>query len=350
MTTLAPGSQATATITGTDEEPVLNLGIPKGDPGDVSSTGYYPDLYAGGLVTDKGETDVSPYTFRASKALGYRESLNQIVGATVGWNQLLDGTRTSLTINGITFTVGTDGIVTMNGTATGTARYDLGTRVDYKKGHKYAVIGVPQGGSASTYRAIITDYNYTDTIDAFSADDYYLPRVEVYEGTTVNNVKFSPRLHDLTQMFGSTIADYIYSLEQATAGAGVAWFRRYFPEDYYPYSANTLQSVQATAHKTYDSDGNVLGNYALDSSLTLRGIPKLDASNNLYYDGDEYESDGTVTRKYGIVDLGTLTWGFIEPVGSFTYGYFYANVSGKADGLLNFITVKYPVFTKLFLP
>ena len=45
--------------------------------------------------------------------------------------------------------------------------------------------------------------------------------------------------------------------------------------------------------------------YPLDSTLTLRGIPKLDANNNLYYDGDTYESDGTVTRKYGIVDLGT---------------------------------------------
>lgn len=41
--------------------------------------------------------------------------------------------------------------------------------------------------------------------------------------------------------------------------------------------------------------------YPLDSSLTLRGIPKLDASNNLYYDGDEYESDGKVKRKYGVV-------------------------------------------------
>ena len=36
VTTLAPGSQATATITGTDEDPVLNLGIPKGDPGEVT--------------------------------------------------------------------------------------------------------------------------------------------------------------------------------------------------------------------------------------------------------------------------------------------------------------------------
>ena len=47
--------------------------------------------------------------------------------------------------------------------------------------------------------------------------------------------------------------------------------------------------------------------YPLDSSLTLRGIPKLDESNNLYYDGDEYESDGTVTRKYGVFTPTTAT-------------------------------------------
>ena len=40
--------------------------------------------------------------------------------------------------------------------------------------------------------------------------------------------------------------------------------------------------------------------YPLDSSLTLRGIPKLDASNNLYYDGDEYNADGTVNRRFRI--------------------------------------------------
>ncbi len=50
--------------------------------------------------------------------------------------------------------------------------------------------------------------------------------------------------------------------------------------------------------------------YALDDSITLRGIPKLDANNSLYYDGDTYESDGTVTRRYGVVDLGTLTWAY----------------------------------------
>ena len=52
--------------------------------------------------------------------------------------------------------------------------------------------------------------------------------------------------------------------------------------------------------------------YPLDSDVTLRGIPKLDANNQLYYDGDEYVSDGTVTRRYGIVDLGTLNFGYNE--------------------------------------
>ena len=53
---------------------------------------------------------------------------------------------------------------------------------------------------------------------------------------------------DLTQMFGSTIADYIYTLEQGTAGAGVAWFRKLFPNDYYAYDAGSLLSVKTSGH------------------------------------------------------------------------------------------------------
>ena len=40
--------------------------------------------------------------------------------------------------------------------------------------------------------------------------------------------------------------------------------------------------------------------YALDSSLTLRGVPKL-VDNKVQFDGDIYASDGTVQRRYGIV-------------------------------------------------
>ena len=41
---------------------------------------------------------------------------------------------------------------------------------------------------------------------------------------------------------------------------------------------------------------------------TLRGVMQLDANNNLVYVGDEKASDGVIDRKFGIVDLGTLTW------------------------------------------
>lgn len=44
----------------------------------------------------------------------------------------------------------------------------------------------------------------------------------------------------------------------------------------------------------------------------LRGIPKLDANGKLYYDGDEYFADGTINRRYGVVDLGTADWTFWE--------------------------------------
>ena len=40
--------------------------------------------------------------------------------------------------------------------------------------------------------------------------------------------------------------------------------------------------------------------YPLDSDVTLYGFPKLDANNNLYFDGDTYESDGTVTHYYAL--------------------------------------------------
>lgn len=38
------------------------------------------------------------------------------------------------------------------------------------------------------------------------------------------------------------------------------------------------------------------------SAIELRGIPKLDANNNIYYDGDTYAFDGTVTRYYASRD------------------------------------------------
>lgn len=100
---------------------------------------------------------------------------------------------------------------------------------------------------------------------------------------------------DLTRLFGSTIADYIYGLGNTD---GVAFFKNLFPKDYYPYDAGTLVSVKPTASKMMNADESSISSYPL-SGIELRGLPNL-VNNALAYDGDEYLPDGTVTRKYGI--------------------------------------------------
>ena len=422
---------------------------PKGDPGDVSSTGYYPDLYAGGLVTDKGETDTAPYTFRASKALGYRESLNQIVGATVGWNQLANANKVaSGTADGITYSLTGNGYITMQGTAASSVfNQVIGTAGEIVNGHVY----YPVVGNFRTTAVMIMIDGWTKTFSSGTVSKSAIDvpsgkslSLRVSGGFTVDGT-YPVQLSDLTAMFGTTIADYIYSLEQANAGAGVAWFKKLFPKPYYEYNAGELMSVKAASHDTvgfnqfdksdvvndyyidnetgnavsnggsiasdyipiigsatyyiktvatsglwgawYDADKNYISgitgynnatktapanaryarftikyahytgdpetfcinlswdgerdgeyeeyvkhSYPLDSDLTLRGIPKLDASNNLYYDGDTYESDGTVTRKYGIVDLGTLDYTF----------YNYSGNSGGYSSGISSMTKKYP--------
>ena len=294
------------------------------------------------------QNDDSIYLFRALPYTSYLKQLQKIIGGTVAWNQLAN-----------------------NGSAS------------VASGHKYI--------SCSSGTWSIGTSNGT----AISADMVF----------------------DITLMFGSTIADYIYGLGSASC---VSWFRNLFSSASYPYDAGSLQSVKTSAHKMvgfnqwdeewevggidsstganvvgtntiraknniriipntvyhykcsaaaavryYDASGNYLVSYAaaitansnfttpsdaafmrfvvfaaygttynhdicinlsldgerngeyepyveceyaLGGTIELRGILKLDANNNLYYDGDEYASDGTVTRRYGVVDLGMLNW------------------------------------------
>ena len=281
-------------------------------------------------------TDTTPYLFKAVGDVYGDRLEDKIVGGTVAWNQMVPTPSTTQTINGVIFTVNADGSVTANGTATAQTEFYIG-RVDYIANHKYAVLGIPSGASSSTYwLGAIKGQRFSNAIDTVQINDYWTTSIFVADGATVSNITFRPQVFDLTQMFGSTIADYIYSLEQSQAGAGVAWFKKLFPNDYYAYNAGELLSVEGlSAHVMRNADNNVIGNYPLDASLTLRGIPKLDASKNLYYDGDEYTSDGKVKRKYGIVDLGSLNW---QAAGTSHPNIFYvqpwANLKVKSPNLL----------------
>ena len=121
-------------------------------------------------------------------------------------------------------------------------------------------------------------------------------------------------LIDLTQMFGNTIADYIYTLEQAEAGSGIAKLAEWGFDFsvYHAYDAGSLQSVKLAGKKALDSDNNEIG-FTPMSPTDLRGIYSLDASNNLVSDGDEYYPDGGESVKYGISNMGDLNWTYSSP-------------------------------------
>ena len=388
--------------------------------------GFYENMGVGTadqLMASQKVHNSDPYIFRTSGGIsdiGNREEL-EIVGGSIVWNQLSRRILTDQSeVYGITRTASEDRTkMTYTGTATKTDNYTAITVSPTVVGHKVLItlgnVTLPSGAKLLYSNAD----KCTTTIYAIIYNTAQIG-VSIEQGTEVN-FTVKPQLFDLTAMFGSEIADHIYELEQAEEGAGVAWFRKYFPNDYYEYNAGELMHVSdlqshdtvgfnawdeeweqggiaiATGQNTsvinairsknyipcfggtkyflnvignkisifvlwYDANknfisynsnasnalrtspsnacyfrlrvdgyGNTYNNdicinlswsgtrdgeyepyvkhsYPLDSSLTLRGIPKLTADGDLTYDGDIYKPDGTVERRYGVVDLGELSW------------------------------------------
>lgn len=378
-----------------------------------------------------------------------RLSSNKIVGGSMAWNQLeYNGKGDSIT--GWTARHGDatqeNGFIRVtavqDSAGMGLTGGDTGYHVtDVIQNHKYLIVAQVRKPTAGSFKlsynggtaqdSIVVPANAWTTIGAVWTYTTDIVNGKLYLLTSASNgdvVDYRNIMSfDLTQMFGTTIADYIYSLDQATAGAGVAWFRKYFPDAYYDYNAGELLSVSGlishdmtgfnqwdevwengyitdasganaysnvfirsknyirilpdtsyyfhnggavsnadvyfyNANKEYlgrdtgghqtltnanqifttpsdayymrfymgsaygttyrnnicinfsnpDMNGKYepyqLHSYPLDSDIILRGIPKLDTDNHLYYDGDIYHADGKVDRRYGVVDMGALTW------------------------------------------
>ena len=396
------------------------------------------------MLSDNYTEDSVPYHFRKTASDNADREKLEIVGGSVAWNQIY-AKHTSYSVeagsvSGADISVDSDGYLIVTGTNT-----------------EDVIIRVAPIGDVLPANTVVLHccdgYNGFDWARigfTFRTQNYYMTkhntaftrgvRVKLTAGVEYN-IKARFTCHDVTSMFGSTIADHIYALEQATAGAGVALFKSLFPKDYYAYDAGSMQSVSGLSeHKTvgfnvwdeewengrvsktsgetatgngirsknfirvmpnteyyfrkiyanytgassvvyayYDenktfisggeaqsfttftipsgvaymkfclptsaavaayandiciniSDASKNGTYepydghtyALDDSLTLRGIPTL-VDGKIKFDGDIYSPSGKVTRRYDIVDLGTLTWEYISD-----NAYFRATLSNGA--------------------
>lgn len=402
-------------------------GLEELSTGKANTSGEYNELISGQANALKPSTRLensTPYLFRKSFANGY--GYETIKGGTCGVNQLVDLTSAT--------SVGNFNIVNsyeMNCKIDITSvQYPALPSVTFTEGHKYYIV-VQNGTSANVrfyYDTSYTKYNDTgantksERVVYANGFTVSVPFLTLNSGAlTGETIKLN--VIDLTQMFGTSIADFVYTLESGTSGAGITWLKNngFFGADYYPYNSgallsvktskkinrgknltdisdntianadyviggfpvainadnvvlpvgdyvfsfnvqnatfpcacqliwyrnwvevgNTVESISASgiasiafaASGEFDSfamfcnssSGGEFTNFNLNIGSTpsayepyvsheytlddieLRGILKLDGSNNLYYDGDTYESNGSVTRKYGIVDLSTLNW------------------------------------------
>lgn len=292
--------------------------VASNNKGSVESNAAILNVNGATVISDR-----NPYIKRASAGgmtIGNRE-IDMLVGGTVAWNQYCDYNETIPTNTwdalrvGISIT-GHSLTITSN---SNTAAQKAATLRDFtsKSNHKYLVTGYITPPS-QTYNAVYGLYSGTTAAERYiitagsgrtdisrvltpstnGCSFKFLLANATPSGTSA--VSENLMIFDLDEMFGSPIANYIYNLEQANAGSGVAWFKSLFQSTFYARNSGELLSVNASAHIMRDDSDAVIATYPLDSTIVLHGIPKLDADNKLYYDGDTYESDGTVTRKYGV--------------------------------------------------
>ena len=178
---------------------------------DVS--GYYPKLSVGQAdnLPDRGDVTEGLIGFRESAGADNSiedgtANVQELLGNSVVWNQLILRTYKTTTYNGVTFTVNEDGSVVANGTASATAYIVIKNNFLTDASHKYAVFGTPSGGSTTTFyfgngNALNDKDGNGSIVSGQGSTSTFACRVQ--SGITVTNAVYRPRLYDLTQMFGA---------------------------------------------------------------------------------------------------------------------------------------------------
>lgn len=227
--------------------------------------GDYPELKAGlanNLISVITENDQEPYNFRTSGGslnIGSRK-VEEIVGGTICWNQHCSTDQAqrsnagNYTSNGKTLTYNQESV------------YYFTADIDFSDGPHASLGPVMMGlwqdtigqlpfvrkimpykeSGFSTYYLIVKGKDLGTTIPNGNKC-YSIFQAFGKDGGTITYKNCNS--FDLTLMFGSSIANYIYNLEKSSIGSGVSWFKRYFPKQNYDVDIGTLISVKTSAHK-----------------------------------------------------------------------------------------------------
>lgn len=226
---------------------------------------------AKGILYDFAESSVEG-TQTVPKG-AHAASVNKLEGKSVVWNQLFQG-RNSTSVGNIAIEKVENGYI-LNGTnETSTSTSISGVNIDFKANHKYYIGGY----CGNENKGIVFTESITWSVEQKSriltptSDKSSFISLYTASNTVCNNAFISPMVIDLTLMFG---AGKEPTLEQC---------QKIFTENYYPYSAGELQSVDLT-------------------KLTVRGrnllhISEPETINKGY--SDYYEHDCKIGKKYSL--------------------------------------------------
>ena len=236
------------------------------------------------MLSENVTVDSVPYHFRKTASDNADREELEIVGGSVAWNQQIIGTDSAT--NWVAWKMS---LASSDGAIVATAQEDnintMSVRpnaVNVIQGHKYLLDAYLMTSEATSWTVFtINETGFTNWIPLVANT---WTRVQVINSAYATSTLFrifadqagghtagftlkikNYMLFDLTAMFGSTIADHIYSLEQATAGAGVALFRSLFNKDYYAYDADSIQSVSGL------SEHKMVGFNQFDASTIMDG-------------------------------------------------------------------------------
>lgn len=419
--------------------------------------GTYPKMSVGFAENIVGDGSATPEVFSFRPTAGEnRNTLNDgaariqtLKGSSVVVNQIAKP-RVSGSSNGVTWAIAEDGTITLKGTATAQVTFNPFTAPQIS-GHKYLMIGTPNGGGANKYymsdQTSAYDYGagviYNSTVNS---TNWWFVFV-IQNGVSVDFI-FKQRLIDLTLMFGvgnepTTVAEFYQrspvGLDLAAYNEGEIvdgnyeviktvgfnqwdeqWELGYFNTStgrpaisfenirnvnpirvlpnttYYekqPSASNLLMRVleytqdgtyigfQYVFNQTFTTSPNtayvnfymssVYGtvynndiciNLSWDEYISMNGTYKpykpfvRDLSWVAKYFPNGMRSAGNVadeirfngsTQKWeavqrvGVIDLGSLTWYYIDASTTRPYGTFSSAVTGKAGGTYNMTCSKY---------
>ena len=268
---------------------------------------------------------------------------------------LLDNTATTKILNGITFTVNSDGTVLVDGTNDTSANSSLViNRYDLSPG-TYILNGCPSGGASNTYRLAIQEtgsYSILGSIDIgngsreFTIDTTTSVQIAIFiqKGLTINNLLFKPMLRE------ATIADDTYEQYGASPSPDYrSKIENLEGENICP-SLNTTRTINGVTF-TKNKDGSITMNgtataevnYPINVNTTTNTRTVLLKANSKYRMLSSYESGKYTTQVFYLKNNATTdTSSLIETVEETKAGMY---IRVYKDAVLDNITI-YPQITK----